>query len=335
METAATLEFAGALAIGMTLGCDDDCPQHTRQRSATRRMRARRYTGLMRKAIAAALAITFFAEAARADCTTESPEAIALANEGDKLASVNLDGAIEKYEKAFDVAKASPHIASKLAAAYEKKEDWPRAIAVLAKAAELDPADASLARRLGRARANTPALTEARAALAHAVRLDPHWAEAHFDLGDVMWRLGDEQGALEHLTNAVRFGPSVAAHWAALADAYRRLGLMTQASKVIAEAPKFVKQDDFDLARVAGRIHERAGENDAAVASYESAKRACGQCGGSQAVIFFELGRTLLGAKRMQEASANVQTFYKVVCKGAGAMRFADECMQAQAMLRP
>jgi tetratricopeptide (TPR) repeat protein len=291
----------------------------------------------MRKAILA-LAIAI-APSVRADCVTESGEAVTLANDGDKLLNVNLDAAIAKYEQAFQLAARSPRIASKLAAAYEKKEMWPNVVAALDSASKLDPQNATFAFRQGRAlfhiaeKSSTP-YSEARDAFTRAVQLDPNWGEAHYELGNVMWTLEDEPHALEELTKAVKLAPAIAAHWAALADLYRRLGLITEASKVVAEAPRFLKADDFEFGRVAGKVHERAGRTDAAIASYESAKRACGQCVG-QGVIYFDLGRALATAKRTSEASSNLQSFNKMVCRGAATQRYADECVQAQSMMRP
>ena len=290
------------------------------------------------RCIALAIAITLAPPSARADCVTENAEAVALANQGDALVQTNLDEAIAKYEQAFDAAHSSPRIASKLAAAFEKKESWAMAAEALSSACKLDPANAAYAFRLGRARLELAkkgagTYVDAREAFVAAVGLDPNWADAHFELANVNLELDDEHGALEELTKAVHLGPTVARHWAGLADLYRRLNRMTEASKVVAEAARFIK-DDFELGRVAGRVHDRARENDAAIASYESAKRACGTCGGSQAIIHFEIGRAYAKAQRTSEAKASLESFVKMVCRGAAAQRYADECMQAQEMLR-
>jgi tetratricopeptide (TPR) repeat protein len=293
------------------------------------------------RSVVVAIAITVIASSSsvRAECITESAEAVKLANEGDALRQSNVDEAVSKYEQAFAAARTSSRIASKLAAAYEKKESWAKAIDALDKARNLDPTNASYAFRLGRARAYGAAkgvatYVEAQNAFADAVRLDPNWAEAHFELANVMWELDDETGALGELTKAVKLGPTHASHWAALADLYRRLNLMPEASKVVAEASRFLKGDDFDFGRVAGRVHDRAGEVDASVASYESAKRACGQCSGAQAVIFFELGRAYAQGKRSSESRANLLSFSRLICRGAVAGRYVDECGQAADLMR-
>jgi tetratricopeptide (TPR) repeat protein len=293
----------------------------------------------MRKAIVALSIAIAIAPRARAECVTESGEAVTLANDADKLVGSNPDDAISKYEQAFQLAPRSPRIASKLAAAYEKKETWAKAIATLEQASKLDPPNASYAFRLGRARFRAAekgigTYVDAREAFSSAVQLDSNWAEAHYELGNVLWVLDDEPHALAELTKAVQLGPAIAAHWAALADLYRRLGLVTQASKVVAEASRFLKGDDFEFSHVAGRVHERAGETSAAIASYDSAKRACGQCSGA-AIIYFELGRAYAAAKRASEASSNLHSFQKMICKGGAAQRYADECTQTQAMMQP
>jgi len=293
------------------------------------------------RCIALAIAITLtitLAPSARAECISENAEAVTLANQGDAVVQVNVDEAIAKYEQALDAARSSSRIAGKLAAAYEKKESWAMAAEALASACKLDPTNAAYAFRLGRARlrlakAGGGTYADAREAFLAAVRLDPNWAEAHYELANVTLELDDEKGALEELTKAVQLGPAIAAHWAALADLYRRLNRLVEASKVVGESARFTKED-FELGRVAGRVHDRAGENDAAIASYESAKRACGSCGGSQAIIHFEIARVYAKAKRTSEATVNLESFVKMVCKGAAAQRYADECTQAQAMMR-
>src|SRR5262245_20046542 len=57
-------------------------------------------------------------------CSSDHIEAINLANEGDQMVKVNVEGAISKYEQATQLDPSNHRITWKLANAYEKKEDW-------------------------------------------------------------------------------------------------------------------------------------------------------------------------------------------------------------------
>ena len=67
-----------------------------------------------------------------------------------------------------------------------------------------------------------------------------------------------------------------------------------------------------------------------AISSYESAKKACGQCNESgQAIAYFNLGIAYAQAKRNSEAIQQLASFDKIICKGAAATRYADQCAQS------
>jgi tetratricopeptide (TPR) repeat protein len=298
----------------------------------------------MRRALLLLAAIAIAPSFAHAECVTENRETAALVSRADAITRTNIDESIALYEEAFRAASTSSRIASRLAAAYERKEEWAKAITVLEKACALEPTDARFAFRLGHVRARAAAVgassfVDAMNALSMAVKLDPNWGEAHFELADVLWRLQDEQHALEHFTKAVQLRPSVAAHWVALADFYRRLQLVPQAARVIAQAPRYIHADDperFGVHELAGRLHVRAGENDAAIASYEEAKRACGACNErGQMLIFFELGIAYASAKppHVDDARTNLGAFQRAICKGGAAARYVDECVQTASVL--
>lgn len=241
-----------------------------------------------------------------------------------------------------DCPNASPADAlSKKAAEYENARDWSKAIETLEAASKIDPHDARLYFRLGRAHESTsvPALTEAKLAFEKAIALDPNWAEAHFALAEVQYRLSDEHDTLVHYTEAVRLRPDKGAYWVALADMYRRLGHFDEARKVSTEGVRFVKPDDphrGELLEIDGRLLERAGDVDGALARFEAAKSACGVCDGVRSIVFFDLGRAYAKAKppRASESAAALRTFTKRSCRGAAASRFVDECTESAAWLQ-
>ena len=62
----------------------------------------------------------------------------------------------------------------------------------------------------------------------------------------------------------------------------------------------------------------------------EAAKKACGQCNESgQAIAYFNLGIAYAQAKRNSEAIQQLASFDKIICKGAAATRYADQCAQS------
>ena len=82
-----------------------------------------------------------------------------------------------------------------------------------------------------------------------------------------------------------------------------------------------------------GDIYDRKNDTGKAVSEYELAKKACGLCNeAGQQIAFFNLGAAYASLKppRKSEAMAQLQSFQKMICKGAAAQRYADQCTQAQ-----
>jgi Flp pilus assembly protein TadD len=179
-------------------------------------------------------------------------------------------------------------------------------------------------------------IDDVRIALQTAVKVDPTNADAHFDLGEILARTNEEQQALEHMTRAIELRPSEGNFWAALADLYTRLGYVDMAEKVAIEGLSFVTgASQFALSSLAGNVRMLKHDYSGAVAHFENAKRACGQCNErGQQLAYFNLGAAYAMAKRKSEAAANLISFQKIVCRGAAAQRYGDECVQAQELLR-
>jgi tetratricopeptide (TPR) repeat protein len=274
-------------------------------------------------------------------CSRNNIEAVNLANEGDKSKSVNIEEAISKYEQATNLDPTNHRILWKLALAYTKKEAWDKVASTCKRAEAVAPTFANYYFQRGMAQARMavkgPATwAEAKEPLEQAISKDPNLADAHFELGEVLLHLDDEQGALRSYSKAIETKPDVLSFYIPLADLYIRLGYLDQAEQVVKEGLSFGKEGDkglFGLHSLAGQIKEMKGDISGSVPEYEAAKKACGQCNaGGEQIAFFNLGAAYATVKppRKSEAIQQLQSFNKIVCKGAAAARYADQCSQSQ-----
>ena len=277
-------------------------------------------------------------------CSRNNIEAVNLANEGDHERSTNIDGAISKYEQAANLDPTNHRILGKLANAYQKKEQWDKVASTCARAEKIAPTHANYFFQHGLANARlaasgTTGWGDAKGPLEEAIKLDPNNADAHFELAEVMLNLDDERAALEGYSRAINTKPDELSFYGPLADLYIRLNFVDQAEQTLREALSFGKEDErsaralFAIHSLLGDIYDRKRDSAKAVQHYESAKKACGQCNeAGQQIAFFNLGAAYasLSPPRKSEAMAQLQSFQKMICKGAAAQRYADQCTQAQ-----
>lgn len=274
-------------------------------------------------------------------CSRNNIEAVNLANEGDKAKATDLDGAISKYEQAVNLDPTNHRILWKLALAYTKKENWPKVAETCAKAERLAPKHANYFLQHGlalsrEAQKGPTSWGDAKAPLETAISLDDNLADAHFELAEVLLHLDDEQGALKEYTTAIQKKPDELSFYGPPADLYIRLNYVDQAEQLLKEGLGFAKEGDkhlFQIHSLLGEIAEMKHDMSKAVAEYEAAKKACGQCNeAGQQIAFFNLGAAYasLSPPRKSEAMAQLQSFQKMICKGAAAQRYADQCTQAQ-----
>lgn len=274
-------------------------------------------------------------------CSRNNIEAVNLANEGDKAKATDLDGAISKYEQAVNLDPTNHRILWKLALAYTKKENWPKVAETCAKAERLAPKHANYFFQHGlalsrEAQKGPTSWGDAKAPLEQAISLDDNLADAHFELAEVLLHLDDEQGALKEYTIAIQKKPDELSFYGPPADLYIRLNFVDQAEQLLKEGLGFAKEGDkhlFQIHSLLGQIAEMKHDMSKAVAEYEAAKKACGQCNeAGQQIAFFNLGAAYasLSPPRKSEAMAQLQSFQKMICKGAAAQRYADQCTQAQ-----
>jgi tetratricopeptide (TPR) repeat protein len=276
-----------------------------------------------------------------AGCSRNNIEAVNLANEGDKEKATNIDGAISKYEQATNLDPTNHKILGKLAAAYQKKEAWDKVAATCAKAEKLAPKHANYFFLHGyaltqQAQKGPTGWADAKQPLEEAIKLDPNIADAHFELAEVFLHLDDENGALQAYTKAVAAKPDNMTFYGPLADLYIRLNYIEQAEQVLTQGLSFARDGDkalFAVHSLLGDIYDRKRDLGKAVSEYEAAKKACGPCNeAGQQIAFFNLGAAYasLSPPRKSEAMAQLQSFQKMICKGAAAQRYADQCTQAQ-----
>jgi len=290
---------------------------------------------------AAVLALSVASAVASAGCSRNNIEAVNLANEGDKERSSNIDGAISKYEQAVNLDPTNHRILYKLGHAYQKKEAWDKVASTMARAEKVAPKFANYFFLHGLAAARQAAAgptswSDAKGPLEEAIKLDPNIADAHFELAEVMLRLDDEKAAIDSYNKAIMTKPDELSFYGPLADLYIRLNHVAEAETVLREALQFGKEGDkalFAVHSLLGDIADRKNDSGKAVSEYEAAKKACGACNEpGQQIAFFNLGAAYasLNPPRKSEAMAQLQSFQKMICKGAAAQRYADQCTTAQ-----
>ena len=295
------------------------------------------------KKLASALALV-----ALSACSRNNIEAVNLANEGDKARGQDVDGAISKYEQATNLDPTNHRILWKLGSAYVKKEQWEKVANTMAKAEKLAPKNANyfylhgvaLARQAAAGKGST--WSDAKGPLEEAIKLDPnvgdadHYGAAHYELAEALLRLDDEAGALKEYTAAVATKPDEMSFYGPLADLYIRLNFLNEAEQILKEGLTFAKEGDkglFAVHSLLGEVADMRHDSSKAVTEYEAAKKACGPCNeAGQQIAFFNLGAAYasLTPPKKSEAVGQLQSFQKIICKGAGAARYADQCQQAQ-----
>jgi tetratricopeptide (TPR) repeat protein len=284
-------------------------------------------------------------------CSRNNIEAVNLANEGDKAKGANIEEAISKYEQATKLDPDNARIWWKLALAQEKKEDWQKMASACVGAEEAaartekKKEHADYYFRQGYAleqlaEKGAGPWADAKAPLETAIQLDPNLGQAYGELAWVLLHTDDEVGAIQNWTKALQTSPEETQYYVSLADEYSRLMYYDQAAQVLKEGLSFAKSDDkhlFNLHALLGYIYEMKGDISSAVSEYESAKKACdsNKCNDHKEA-FFNLGTAYaeLNPPKKNEAIQQLQSFWKITCKGALAAKFGDQCAQSQEIVR-
>jgi tetratricopeptide (TPR) repeat protein len=275
-------------------------------------------------------------------CSRNNIEAVNLANEGDQVKGSNLDEAISKYEQATQLDPTNHRILWKLALAYHKKEDWAKDASTCAQAEKVAPTFANYFFEQGyaleqQAVKGPTSWADAEGPLKEAIAKDPNLAQAYEEMAEVELHLDREQEALQNYAKAIDIKPDELQYYPPFADLLLRLGYQDQAEAVIREALSYGKEGDkhlFAVHELLGSIYEMKGNVAGEITEYEAGKKACGQCNeAGQQIAYFNLGAAYAHATpnpRKNEAIQQLQSFSKIVCRGAAATRYADQCSQAQ-----
>jgi tetratricopeptide (TPR) repeat protein len=298
----------------------------------------------------ALVAAAALAAAASVGCSRNNIEAVNLANEGDQAKSANPDEAISKYEQAVKLDGDNARIWWKLALAYQKKEDWQKMATACSHAEEAaEKAEGKKAHAdyyfsqgfaLESLAETGGSWADAKAPFQTAAQIDPNYGEAYGELGIVQLHLDDEIGAIQSWTKALQIQPDKTQYYVLLADEYRRLMFYDQDEQVVKEGLSFAKEDDkhlFNLHTLLADAYETKGDFARAVTEYEAGKKSCesNKCNDHKEAYFY-LGSAYaeLNPPKKNEAVQQLQSFWKITCKGAAAKNYADQCAQSQEIAR-
>ncbi len=292
-----------------------------------------------------------------AGCSRNNIEAVNLTNEGDKAKQGgSIDEAISKYEQATKLDADNPRIWWKLALGYEKREDWQKMASACTKAEEAAERQdkkkihAEYYFRHGYAleqlaEKGQGAWADAKAPFQTAIQLDSNYGQAYGELGEVLLHVDDENGAIQNWTKALEVTPDQTLYYVSLANEYNNLGgndpkFFELAEQVLREGLSFAKEDDkhlFNLHALLGSIYENKGDIQRAVSEYEAAKKACdsNKCNDHKEA-YFNLGFAYseLNPPEKNKSIQQLQSFWKVTCKGALAAKYSDLCAQSQETVR-
>jgi tetratricopeptide (TPR) repeat protein len=298
------------------------------------------------------LPLLVVATLAASACSRNNIEAVNLGNECEAAKKGgNFDEAVSKCDQATKLDPDNPRLWWKLAKSYEGKEDWQKMASACVKAEEAAEKQdkkklhADYYFRQGYALEQLAdkgqgSWADAKAPFQTAISIDPNLGQAYGELGEVLIHADDEAGAIQNWSKALEVQPDETLYYVSLADEYNRLMFFDQAEQVLREGLSFAKEDDkhlFNMHALLGSLYENKGDFTRAVAEYEAAKKSCdsNKCNDHKEA-FFNLGSAYaeLNPPRKNEAIQQLQSFWKVTCKGALAVKYADQCSQSQEIVR-
>jgi tetratricopeptide (TPR) repeat protein len=278
-------------------------------------------------------------------CSRDHIDAVNLTNEGDKALSVNIEGAIQKYEQAIQLQPMNHLMIWKLAKAYEKKEDWDKMAAALSQATTVAPTYANYYEKQGFALTKLAEAgaqdkwEDAKKPLKDCVDKDPNRAWCYQLLGEANWATDDIQGALENFTKAVEHDPRVPYFYVTLAELYQTLKFYKEAQAVLEQGTKLVVPDEenrehvYNMYLLTFNVAQFRQDKPAMLAAVERAYEIGGE---SHPEARFNLGSTYasMDPPQKEKAKQYLEAFEKRSCKGEGNKKFKDQCAQASAFMQ-
>jgi len=293
----------------------------------------------------AASIVGLLAALSTSGCSRDHIEAINLANEGDQMVKVNVEGAIQKYEQATQLDPTNHRILWKLATAYEKKEDWDKLQSTLSRAVGVAPEFANYWFKRGYALVQMAAggdansYEEAKEPLKKCIEKDPNLAECYHFLGEAYLWTKDEQNALDNYSKAIEHGPTVPYFYPPLADAYISLKLYEQAEGVLKEGTRIIQPGEKTNNHLYGmyvllfQTAQSRGDKTAMASSMEKAEQVAGD---SHPEISFNLGSTyaVMDPPQKEKALRLLNSFQKRACRSAQASKFKEQCETTSALIQ-
>lgn len=278
-------------------------------------------------------------------CSRDHIEAINLANEGDQSVKVNVEGAIQKYEQAVQLDPTNHRILWKLAAAYEKKEDWDKMASTLARAVQVAPDFANYWFKRGEAlnsqaeAGNPDAYEQSKEPLKKCIEKDPNISECYHLLAEADLWTDDEQGAIENYQKAIEHDPTKSFFYPPLAELYITLRLVNEAEQVLKEGTRLVPPSEKNnpkiysmyvlLANVAQMKRDKAGQ----LSAMERAEQFAGD---AHPEFGFMLGSTyaIMDPPQKEKAVRLLDQFTKKVCRGSAAAKFKEQCEESASLVQ-
>jgi tetratricopeptide (TPR) repeat protein len=278
-------------------------------------------------------------------CSRDHIEAINLANEGDQMVKVNVEGAIAKYEQASQLDPSNHRITWKLATAYEKKEDWEKVATTLSRAVQVAPDFANYWFKRGyalikQAEAGNPdAYAEAKEPLKKCVEKDPNFAECYHFLGQADLWTDDVQSALDNFTKAIEHGPQNSYFYPDLAETYIVFKFYKEAEDVLKEGTRVIQPGEktnnnlYAMYILLFQTAQARNDQTAMLANVERAEQVAGD---SHPEIAFNLGSTYASLEPPQKEKALrlLQSFQKRACRSAQATKFKEQCETASSLVQ-
>lgn len=278
-------------------------------------------------------------------CSRSHIEAINLANEGDSMVKVNVEGAIQKYEQALQLDPTDHRILWKLAVAHERKEDWEKLAATLSKAVQVAPDFANYWFKRGYAlvklgeAGNPDSYEEAKEPLKKCIEKDPNLAECYHFLGEAYLWTKDDQNALDNYSKAIEHGPNIAYFYPQLANTYITLKLYKEAEQVLKEGTHLISPSEKNnphLYNMYVLLFQTAQARDDKPSMVSAMERAQEVAGDEHPEIAFNLGSTyaVMDPPQKEKALRLLNSFSKRACRGANANNFKEQCETSSALIQ-
>ncbi len=248
-----------------------------------------------------------------------------------------------------DAAEASHQELSEQAKTLENKELWAELEATVARAEEATPGFATYSFKRGYALiklAETTTDPTARASfyeqaippLRRCLASDPGYAECHHFLAEALLATKQVQAALEHYDRAIRRDPFVAHFYPPYAEALIVVKEYDAAARVVAEGVRLIATTEgnrgqlYALHVLSFMVHHARDDRAGMIQALETASAVDGE---RHPEILFNLGSMYATATPPDpRAREFLGRFFKRVCRGAAASKFADQCEAAQQLLR-